>query len=212
LPDYVYVDDSVLQALFTQVIPVIFVSTFLISAQIQPDTDFADLIRTPSGIQTTLEHCDGHPDFETALANWLERAEPSSPADRRAVREASLRLLEDTTDRQLVLGLSDGLLRHALEDMNRDPSIDPEALARALHADIAKAVRKRKSKAEAILVPAYGLQEDGTVKNERQASFIESFLSQADPQLARRVRPSQRRLADPTGNSREQGDGRLASR
>jgi hypothetical protein len=207
------VDDSVFPALFTRVISVTFASgTLLISAQIPRDTDFADLIRTPSGIQTTLERCDGHPDFETALANWLEMAEPSSPADRQAVRATSLRLLEDTADRQLVLGLSDGLLRHALEDMKRDPSIDAEALARALYADIAKAVRKRKSKAEAIVVPAYGLQEDGTVKNEKQASFIENFLSRADPQVARRVRPSQRRLADSTGINRDPGDGGLASR
>jgi hypothetical protein len=103
--------------------------TLIISAKIQRDVDFPDLIRTSSSIQRTLEHCDGHPDFEMALANWLEMAEPSSPRDRQAVRETSLRLLEDTTDRQLVLGLSDGLLRHALEDIKRDPAIVAEELA-----------------------------------------------------------------------------------
>src|SRR5882762_3281557 len=113
-------------------IPVIFASSaLLISGQIQRDVDFANLIRTPSSIQRTLERCDGHPDFETALANWLEMAEPTSARDRLAVRETSLRLLEDTTDRQVVLGLSDGLLRHALEDIKRDPGIVPEELARA---------------------------------------------------------------------------------
>src|ERR1700680_311765 len=152
-----------------RLLSILFASGILIISA-QTTADFADLIKIPASLQRTLERCDGHPDFETALANWLETAEPSLPVDRQAVREASLRLLEDTTDRQLVLGLSDGLLRHALEELKRDPSLDPEALARALYTDIAKAVRKRKSKAEAILAPAYGLQEDGTVKNARQAS------------------------------------------
>jgi hypothetical protein len=194
-------------------ISVIFASgTLVISAQIQRDVDFPDLIRTPPSIQRTLEHCDGHPDFETALANWLEMAEPSSWGDRQAVRETSLRLLEDTTDRQLVLGLSDGLLRHALEDLKRDPAIVAEELARALYADIGKAVKKHKSKATAVLVPAYGLVEDGTATNERQASFLEDFLKLADPRLAHRVQPSQRRLGDSGDKSREQGDAGAGSR
>ena len=177
-----------------------------ISGPIQRDVDFAELIRTPSGIQRTLERCDGHPDFETALANWLETAEPSLPMDRQAVREASLRLLEDTTNRQLVLGLSDGLLRHAMEDIRRDPALDPEEVARALYADIRKAAENRKSKAAAVLVPAFGLQEDGTVTNERQASFLRSFLNRAEPRVAHRARPSPRGLEQSAGSGREQGD------
>src|SRR5580704_11356734 len=157
------------------------VSGLIVSAEIQQDADFATMIRTPSGIQMTLERCDGHPVFETALANWLEMAEPSSREDRQAVRKTSLRLLEDTSEPQLVLGLIDGLLRHALEDLKMDPAIVPQELARALYADIARAVRARKSKVAAILVPAYGLREDGTVRNERQTSFIEDFLNRADP-------------------------------
>jgi hypothetical protein len=186
--------------------------SLVIPAQVQPVVDFAGLIRTPAGIQATLEHCDGHPDFETALANWLERAEPSSPGDRQAVRETSLRLLEDTTDRQLVLGLSDGLLRHALEDIKRDPALVADKLARGLYRDIGKAVNNQKSKAIAVLAPAYGLGEDGTVTNERQASFLEAFLNLADPRMAHRVRPSERRQGDSAGNRREQGDVRAGSR
>jgi hypothetical protein len=173
-----------------------------ISGPVQRD-DFAELIRTPSGIQRTLERCDGHPDFETALANWLETAEPSLPADRQSVREASLRLLEDTTDRQLVLGLIDGLLRHAIEDIKRDPALDPEEVARALYISIRKAA---KSKAAAILVPALGLQEDGTVMNERQAGFLRSFLNRAEPRVAHRARPTPRGLEQSAGGGREQGD------
>src|SRR2546421_6068047 len=165
-----------------------------VSAEIPQDADFAAMIRTPAGIQMSLERCDGHPAFETALANWLESAEPSAREDRLAVRKTSLRLLEDTTDPQLVLGLIDGLLRHALEDLKIDPAIVPQELARTLYADIARAVRARRSKAAAVLVPAYGLREDGTVRNERQASFIEDFLSRADPRLARRARPPQPRI------------------
>jgi hypothetical protein len=176
------------------------------SAEIPQDADFAAMIRTPSGIQMTLERCDGHPAFETALANWLERAEPTAPADRQAVRKTSLRLLEDTSDPQLVLGLTDGLLRHALDDLKMDPAIVPEEFARALYADIARAVRGRRSKLEAVLVPAYGLREDGTVKNPRQASFIEDFLSLADPRLARRARPPQQRVGHSTETTREQSD------
>ena len=137
------------------------IAPLVVSAEIPRDADFADAIRTPAGIQELLERCDGHPVFETALANWLETAEPASPADRQAVRKTSLRLLEDTSDPQLVLGLTDGLLRHALQDLKMDPAIVPEELARALYADIAKAVRAHKSKAAAVLVPAYGSREDG---------------------------------------------------
>jgi len=178
-----------------------------ISGPVQRDVDFAELIRTPSGIQRTLERCDGHPEFETALANWLETAEPSLPADRQSVREASLRLLEDTTDRQLVLGLIDGLLRHAMEDIKRDPALDPEEVARALYAGIRKAAEKQKSKAAAILVPALGLQEDGTAKNERQGNFLRSFLNRAEPRVAHRDRPS-----SSGSGGREQGDSRGAAR
>jgi hypothetical protein len=187
---------------YTATLAIITSGALIISAQIQRDVDFADLIRTPSSIQRTLEHCDGHPDFETALANWLEMAEPSSRWDRQAVRETSLRLLEDTTDRQLVMGLSDGLLRHALEDIKREPAIVAEELARALYADIGKAVKKQKSKATAVLVPAYGLGKDGTVTNERQARFLKDFLNLADPRVAHRVQPpSQHRLGNPAGNT-----------
>ena len=177
---------------------------FVISAQTQRDVRFAELIGTPSGIQRTLEHCDGHPDFETALANWLELAEPSSPQERQAVHETSLRLLEDTTDRQLVLGLSDGLLRHALEDIKRNPAIVAEELARALYTDIGKAVNKQKYKAAAVLVPASGLGEDGTVTDERQARFLEYFLNLAEPRVAHRVRPSPFRLEESAVANRAQ--------
>ena len=186
---------------------VIFASSmFMISAQTTTDADFAGLIRAPASIQRTLENCDGHPEFETALANWLERAEPSSPVDREAVHKASLRLLEDTTDGQLVLSLSDGLLRHALEDMKRDRAIVPEELAHALYADVGRAVRKQRSKAKAIPVLAHGLAEDGTVTDERQASFLEAFLNLAEPRVAHFVVPSQRRLGDSARAGREQAE------
>jgi hypothetical protein len=177
-----------------------------ISAQVPPGANFADLISTSAGIQRTLEHCDGHPDFETALANWLERAEPSSPVEREAVRNASLRLLEDTTDGQLVLSLSDGLLRHALKDLDRDHAIVPEDFAHTLYADIGRAVKRQRSKAKAVLAPAYGLAEDGTVKDERQASFLEKFLNLAEPGAAHFVAPSQRRRGDSARASREQAE------
>jgi len=176
------------------------------SAQIQGNVDFANLIRTRASLQRTLEHCDGDPEFETALANWLEIAEPSLPADRQAVRETSLRLLEDTSDRQLVLALGDGLLRHALEDMKRDPTLVAKELAHALYADIGKAVKQQTSKAKAIAVPAYELGEDGTVTDERQARFLEAFLNLAAPRVVHLVRPSQRRLGDSTHDRPEQSD------
>jgi hypothetical protein len=169
----------------------------VLAAEIQPGVDFAELIRTPEGIQKTLEHCDGYPAFETALANWLERAEPSSPAERHAVRETSLRLLEDTTDGQLVLGLTDGLLRHTLQDVKRNQDVAPEVFADVLHADIRKAVGRKRSKVEAVAVPAYGLAVDGTVADERQATFLERFLDLAEPRVAHNIHPSQRPPADP---------------
>jgi hypothetical protein len=192
-------------------LPLLFASGMLIlSAQTTPGPDFAALIKTPANLQTTLEHCDGHPDFETALANWLEAAEPSSPADREAVHRASLRLLEDTTDRQLVLSLGDGLLRHALQDLKRDHAIVPEQLAQALYADIGKAVRRQRSKAKAITVPAYSLADDGTVKDERQASFLEKFLNLNEPGVAHSVAPSRRQPGDSARSSREQAERKSA--
>jgi hypothetical protein len=86
-----------------------------------------------------------------------------------------------------------------------DPAIVPEELARTLYADMAKAVRAHRSKAMAVVVPAYGLREDGAVKNERQASFLEEFLNLADTRLAHRARPP-RRLGHTADNSREQSD------
>ena len=183
----------------------------LVCAEIPRDAEFAEMIRTPAGIQTTLERCDAHPVFETALANWLEQAEPASPEDRQAVRQTSLRLLQDTTDQQLVLGLIDGLLRHALVDIKLDPSIVPTDRARALYTDIFRAIRGQRSKAMATLIPAYSLQEDGTLRDERQISFIEGFLNRADPRLANRARPA-RRIGNSADNHREQSDARTGSK
>src|SRR5258706_9357682 len=115
--------------------------THKLFAETEPKVNFADLIGTPAGIQRTLEQCDGNRRFESALANWLEMSEPTALVERLAIREISLRLLEDTTDVQVVLGLSDGLLRHALEDVKRDQTIVPEVLARVLYADIRKAAK-----------------------------------------------------------------------
>jgi hypothetical protein len=181
-------------------------SGLLVSAEIPRDAGFGELIRTSAGIQRTLERCDAHPVFETALANWLENVEPASPEDRQAVRQTSLRLLQDTTDQQLVLGLIDGLLRHALEDIKMDAAISPADYARAVYTDIFRAIRGQRSKAIAVLIPAYGLQEDGTLRNERQASFIEGFLNRADPTLANRARPARQ------DSRREQSDATTGSK
>jgi len=169
----------------------------VMAAEIQSGVNFAELISTPEGIQKTLEHCDGYPAFGTALANWLERAEPSSPAERRAVRETSLRLLEDTTDGQHVLALSDGLLRHTLQDVKRNQDVAPAVFADILYADIRNAIGRKKSKVETVAIPAYGLAVDGSVADERQATFLERFLDLAEPKVAHNVRPSQRPAADP---------------
>ena len=154
----------------------LFTLTAALAWQKSPPVDFAELLRTPAGIQKSLERCDGHPEFETALANWLETAQPRSEAERAAIRTTSLRLLEDTADRQLVLGLIDGLLRHAVEDLRRDPAIVPAELARALYADIRKAARNQKSKTASIAVVAHWLAEDGSAAAGRPAGFIQVFL------------------------------------
>ena len=48
--------------------------------------NFPEIIKTPAGIQRALEHCDGHPDFETAFASWLEAAQPESAPEPRAIQ------------------------------------------------------------------------------------------------------------------------------
>jgi hypothetical protein len=192
--------------LYTAVVVTLASGIPLTLAETQPAIDFASLIRTPAGIQQALELCDGHPEFETALSNWLETAEPTSPADRKAVRETALRLLGDTTDLQLALGLSDGLLRHDLEDVKRDQTIVPQQLARSLYAGIRRAIGTEKSKAKAVAVTAYGLVVDGTVTDERQAIFLEDFLKLADPGVAHLVRSSPRPPGESARASREQSD------
>ncbi len=185
----------------------VFLATGIFPATGQTPAEFGDLIRTEAGMQAALERCDGHPEFETALANWLEAAEPSSPADRRAVREASLRLLEDTADRQLALGLSDGLLRHALEDVKRDQTIAPQGLARALYGDISRAVRNQWSKGSALAIQAQELGTGG-VKDERQASFLGAMVKLAEPRVARVVKPPQSQPGEAARSVREQSDQR----
>ncbi len=154
-------------------------------AQNQRNVDFAALIRTPADIQATLERCDGHPEFETALANWLETAKPRSLAEEEAIRQTSLRLLEDTTDQQLALGLISGLLQHALAAVKRDPAIIPKQHAQALYADIGRAVRRHKSKAKESAMLASVLGEDLT--DARQAGFVKEFTTLAERPAARRV-------------------------
>jgi|SRR5579872_627070 len=152
-----------------------------LGAQSQRPTDFADLISTPAGIQKTLERCDGHPDFETALANWLAAAHPQTPAERAAIHTTSLRLLEDTADRQLVLGLIDGLVRHALEDLTKDPAIVPAELARTLYSEMRKAVGNQKYKTNLIAVVTRWLADNESVTTGRQAGFLQEFLKLAEP-------------------------------
>jgi len=164
----------------------------VVSAETNTNVDFAELISTPAGIQRALERCDGNPAFEIALANWLEMAQPPVLEDRRAVRETSLRLLEDTTNVQLVFGLVDGLLRHALEDVKRDQTIVTELLARVLYTDIRKAIKGKTYKAKAIPVPVWGIAEDGTVTDERLARFLQSFLNLIEPGVSYIVRPYER--------------------
>jgi hypothetical protein len=151
----------------------------------QQNVDFAALIRTPAGIQAVLERCDGHPQFETALANWLETALPRSQEEREAIRQTSLRLLEDTTDSQHALGLINGLLRHALDDVKRDPAIVPKQQALALYTDIGKAVRRRRSKAKEAALLASVLAEGLT--DARQAGFVQEFVNLAESPAPRRV-------------------------
>jgi len=147
--------------------------------------DFAGLIRTPAGIQSALERCDGDPTFETALANWLEMAKPASPADQRAVRETSIRLLKDTTDPQIALALSDGLFRRALQDLKEDASIVPKDLARRVYTELLKATKDQQYKKRAMMVTLYGIAEDGTVADAKQASFLQEFLTLAQVRAVR---------------------------
>jgi hypothetical protein len=144
--------------------------------QIAPGVDFAAMIRTPAGIQKSLDRCDGHLDFEKALANWLERAEPASPTEQRAVRETTIRLLEDTTDQQVALALSDGLLRHALQDLKREPSIVPKDLARGVYADLRKAAKDQTYKKRAMMVALHGIAADGTGRQRATGFFPRGVL------------------------------------
>jgi hypothetical protein len=170
-----------------------------------PAIDFAQLVRTPDGIQRTLERCDGHPEFETALANWLETAEPRSSAERAAIRATSLRLLEDTTDRQVVLGLIDGLLRHAVGDLNRDPALVPADVARSLYVDICRSVKNQRSKADMIAVVTDWMAEDGSIRANKPATFVKEIQRLAEPHWARRPRGTASREAADGERSRSTG-------
>ncbi len=169
----------------TSLVSVCLAIPVIVWAQSQRNVDFAALIRTPAGIQSTLERCDGDPAFETALANWLETAHPRSAAEREAIRDTTLRLLNDTTDHQVALGLINGLLLHAMEDVKLDPALVPKQHAQALYADIAKAVHQKRSKAKESDVLASALLEG--VTDARQAGFVQEFMKLAEPPAPRRV-------------------------
>ena len=160
------------------------------AAQDESWGEFAGLLRAPGGMQRALEHCDGHPDFETGFASWLETAQPDSAADQRALRRTSLQLLEDTTDPQIVLALIDGLLRHALEEVRDERAAAPERFARSLYWEILRATGNRAWKTRIIAGPAFGLAEDGSVVEERQAKFAEAFLNLADPSAPHHIEPA----------------------
>ena len=138
---------------------------------------FAETIKTPAGIQAALERCDGNPEFETALANWLERTQPQSPEQRDAIRKTSLRLLEDTSDSQVALALLDGMIRQALNDVNRNTSVPPKQAARTLYADIARATGRQPRKSAGIALLTRGLAEDGAVTASGRPDFAKALLS-----------------------------------
>jgi hypothetical protein len=165
-------------------------------AQSPQPFDFAALLKTPAGIQSALERCDGHPDFETALANWLEAAQPRSAEESEAIRKTSLRLLEDTSDPQVVLGLLDGLMRQALSELNRDPAIVPEELAKSLYAAIGRAVGRQPRKWAGFPLLAAGLAEGGAVQGERHAVFVKQLTT-----IWARRRTAPPRPAGPTSTS-----------
>src|SRR5262245_25644072 len=158
---------------------------------------FAEVIRTPAGLQAALERCDGDPAFETAFANWLESAHAASRGEREAIRRASLRLLEDTTDHQLVLGLIDGLLRHAVEDLESDGATPPVRVARILYADVGKARKNRKSKPSDIALLAENLLSEGAVTMERQTSFLQEVVNLAESRQVTRSLPSHAKTITP---------------
>jgi hypothetical protein len=164
-----------------------------VAAQSSQPIDFAALLKTPSGIQSALERCDGHPDFETALANWLEQAQPRSAEEREAIRKTSLRLLEDTSDRQVVLALLDGLMRQALSDLSRDPAIVPQELAKSLYFAIARAVGRQPQKWAGFPLLADGLTEGGAANGGRHAAFVKELVT-----MSTRRRPAAPRVAGST--------------
>jgi hypothetical protein len=169
--------------------------------------DFAALLKTPAGIQSALERCDGHPDFETALANWLEAAQPRSAEEQEAIRKASLRLLEDTSDPQVVLGLLDGLMRQALSELSRDPAVVPEELAKSLYSAIGRAVGRQPRKWAGFPLLASGLKEGGAANGERHAAFVKELLT-----MSARRRPAAPRLAGSTSTSPSASAANSASR
>jgi hypothetical protein len=100
-------------------------------AQSLTTPDFGKLIQSPTAIERALEYCDNHPNYEVTLANWLMNARPGSEKDREEIRWASAHLFIDTENRQIELGLAHLLIGSPLEDLARDPGVDPVELARA---------------------------------------------------------------------------------
>jgi hypothetical protein len=100
-------------------------------AQPQIPTNFETLLQSPDALRRALEYCDGHPDYEVMLANWLMSAHPRSAGDREVIRWGSAHLFTDTESRQVTLGLANALIEVPLQDLNTDPRANPIQLANA---------------------------------------------------------------------------------
>lgn len=142
-----------------------------------------EALRTPGGRDSLLQLCDESPanmagSFEIAAANMLQAIRPSSAEDRRIVRQASLAVLHTTDDRQVALGLTDQLLRYALEDVRQNGAAETRGLAEAVHEDLLNGAVHPEIVSQSVKdLSAFSEPLSGP----RQALFLQQISSLAQP-------------------------------
>ena len=136
--------------------------------RLRADAILDDILKIERGFEEFLGACD-NPVTEGLFTGWLETHPGRSAQERKIHRSALLRRLGDTTERQVLVGVMDGLLTIALIDVGEPPA-GPQAIALALHADIRKSIRnsgvnsnRQRAKTNAIPIIVFSIREKGNL-------------------------------------------------
>jgi hypothetical protein len=104
----------------------------VVMAQAPSHLELDNLLTSSDGVDLALIYAETRKDYEPALARYLEDAQMISASKRRYVDAASYGLLRDTYDEPIARRLVHGILIRALQDLDREPTTNPQVHARLL--------------------------------------------------------------------------------